>query len=101
MDYALGLRTALSVCMNVCHNIVAELLLLLSRISKINIINMRLKLVDLFLCYLLKSELHFRSRKRYPQSAECRKLLLCGECKLHFLHISYRKGFRKFHNLSL
>ena len=37
MDYALGLRTALSVCMNVRHNIVAELLLLLSRISKVNI----------------------------------------------------------------
>ena len=85
MNNALCLGTALSVCVNVRHNIVAELLLFFSGIVKINIIDMSRKFVYLFLCYLLKSELHLCPCKSYPQSAECRKLLLSRECKLHFL----------------
>ena len=85
MNNTLCLWTTLSVCVNVCHNIVAELLLLLCGIFKIDIIDMCRKLVYLFLCHLLKPELHLGSCKSYPQSAECRKLLLSRERELHLL----------------
>ena len=84
MDNSLSVRTSLTVCIDMSHNVVTDFLFSCSSSFIVNIINISFKLFNLFFCNR-KSQLHFCSCKSDPQASPCSELLVSGKNILHFL----------------
>ena len=103
MDYSLRAGACVAVRLDMRHNIVTHLMLVLTRTLVIYIVDMRTQLRNLLLGYA-EPELALALRKGYPELSPCTELRIGGEYLLHlgsriacaqriFVNIAHSVGF--------